>query len=88
MSCPASACDLRQPLKQEVDAFHANVTGNPMGDANNDDLRVSFDSRLKLKFLGSQVTTDAGRRRVRNFNIRVRPRKQEQICFTSTNTWR
>ena len=31
-----------------------------MGDANNDDLRVSFDSRLKLKFLGSQVTTDAG----------------------------
>ncbi len=31
-----------------------------MGDAKNDDLRVSFDSRLKLKFLGSQITTDAG----------------------------
>ena len=31
-----------------------------MGDTKNDDLRVSFDSRLKLKFLGSQVTTDAG----------------------------
>ena len=31
-----------------------------MGDANNDDLRVSFDSRLKLKLLGSQITTDAG----------------------------
>ena len=31
-----------------------------MGDAKNDDLRVSFDSRLKLKFLGSKVTTDAG----------------------------
>ncbi|MCH8840144.1 MAG: transposase [Planctomycetes bacterium] len=31
-----------------------------MGNAENDDLLVSFDSRLKLKFLGSQVTTDAG----------------------------
>ncbi len=31
-----------------------------MGDAKNDDLRVSFDSRLKLRFLGSQITTDAG----------------------------
>ena len=30
-----------------------------MGDAKNDDLRVSFDSRLKLKFLGSKVTIDA-----------------------------
>jgi hypothetical protein len=31
-----------------------------MGDCQNGDLRVSFDGRLKLKFLGSQVTTDAG----------------------------
>ncbi len=31
-----------------------------MGDAKNNELRVSFDSRLKLKFLGSQITTDAG----------------------------
>ena len=31
-----------------------------MGDCQNEDLRVRFDSRLKLKFLGSQVTTDAG----------------------------
>ena len=31
-----------------------------MGDCQNDDLRVSFDNRLKLKFLGSQVTIDAG----------------------------
>jgi hypothetical protein len=31
-----------------------------MGDCQNGDLRVSFDGRFKLKFLGSQVTTDAG----------------------------
>ena len=31
-----------------------------MGDAKNDDLQVSFDSRLRVKFIGSKVTTDAG----------------------------
>jgi len=31
-----------------------------MGDCQNGELRVDFDRTLKLKFLGSQVTTDAG----------------------------
>lgn len=31
-----------------------------MGDGQNGDLRLDFDRRVKLKFLGAQITTDAG----------------------------
>ncbi len=33
---------------------------NPTGASKNQALRVRFDSRLKLKFHGAQVTSDAG----------------------------
>lgn len=49
------ACDLCQVLDKQN-----TVTGNPMGDAKKDDLRVSFDNRVRVKSVGSKVTTDAG----------------------------
>ena len=48
------------PVSGVWDVQHATVTGNPMGDAKMDDLRVGFDSRLKLKFVGSKVTSEEG----------------------------
>jgi hypothetical protein len=42
------------------DRFLPKRQGNPMGDRQNDPLRVDFDRQIKLEFHGSTVTTDAG----------------------------
>jgi hypothetical protein len=42
------------------DDFLPKRPRNPMGDSQNDPLRVDFDRHLKLKFHGSTVTGDAG----------------------------
>ena len=53
-----------------------------MGDCQNDDLRVDFDGRLKLKFLGSQVTTDAGLLAYRELDeaLRLTEMVQDALC--------
>ena len=56
------ACDLRQT--RETQGFGRSTCqsdrGTEWGDCQNRDLQVEFNRRLKLKFLGSKVTTDAG----------------------------
>jgi hypothetical protein len=40
--------------------FDCSDRKNPMGESKKDALRVNFDSKLKLEFHGTKVTTDAG----------------------------
>jgi hypothetical protein len=47
-----------------------------MGDCQNGDVWVNFDRALKLKFLGSQVTTDAG--------LPAHRELDEALCLTTT----
>src|SRR5262245_2801800 len=49
------------PGKPSVsDDFLPKRPRNPMGDSQNDPLRVNFDHHIKLEFHGSTVTSDAG----------------------------
>jgi hypothetical protein len=52
--------DLRQTRNTVISAISCHSDRVPTGDCQNEDLRVSSDRNLKLKFLGSKVTTDAG----------------------------
>jgi hypothetical protein len=50
-----------EPHKQRLwSMLKRQKAGDPMGATNKLALRVTFDSRLRLEFYGSKVTSDAG----------------------------
>ena len=54
--------DLRRNpgIPSVADPFPAIVVEDPVGDSQNDPLRVDFDHQFKLEFHGLTVTSDAG----------------------------
>ena len=55
--------------------------------AKNEDLRVGFDRRLKLKFLGSQVTTDAGLLAYRELDEALGLTEMGARCADTISAW-
>ena len=55
-----------------------------MGDCQNRDSRVQFDRRLKLKFLGSKVTTDAGLSAYRELDEAFGPTEMSEEVLTDS----
>jgi hypothetical protein len=61
MSLAGPARDLRQNSNtRDIFRIRALSTGSLMDDSQNGELRFDFDGRLKQRFVGSYVTTDAG----------------------------
>ena len=52
--------DSIEPLETIQASFDYLIRESPMGEASKDALMLNFDHKLKLEFLGTKVTSNAG----------------------------